>query len=419
MKLKHVVNAVEYCKNNKYFQASSVFITQIDDINPKIITICLIYEENIPSIKVNPADALEYDFRLFSVQDIFSMILQRKLDLVALFTQSIILLDNAQIASQLYSSLTPIKRYNKYFMLIENNEFRAEERLNRSLSMLLCDIEENGIFFKKTFIPLCNIFKNQLKDCRIRIIWKADCGISGKAAVVTIFHNNRFTKKDIIQLQKYLYLNISELQLSRLHVPYNESNVYWEQLPTNIYDKTNDILCNLTDELLLKYNNKSTLTENEKITYMIYYYIVAAKSFFSSRIEMVSANNSVLDAFLEDSISSFSKSILDHQILSEIYDKILYEFKCQSDKVRNDLLLNYTELLNNWDKVLDLDTMTISMQLLSEIRTDFNKIKTDNKEDITTYFIELCRLMFQCWDIPTYYKAYLPYCVKYITDYEI
>lgn len=416
MELKQISNAVEDCKRNKHFQASSVFITQIE--NTHTITICLIYEYNSDKIKFAPTNMFDYDFRIFSIQDILSMILRRELEIVSIFSQSIILLDNAQIAALLYSSLMPIKTYNKYFMNKENNEFWKKERLNKSLSMLFCDIEENYIFLKNTFIPLCNIFKNSLVNCRIRIIWKSNCHSSGKAAEVTIFSNNSFTEKDIIQLQKYLFLNVSELQLSQLHMPYNNHNPFLEQLPLNIYDKTNNILCNLTEELLLKYTH-STLSENEKITYMIYYYIVATKSFFTSKIEMESANKRVLDIFLEDSISSFSKSILDHQILSNIGDKILHEFKCQSDNIRIDLLRNYIELLNGWDKVSNPDSITTSIQLLSEIRANFNEIEKDNNEYIYTYFIELCRLMFQCWDIPNYYRAYVPFCLKYITDYEI
>ena len=189
-------------------------------------------------------------------------------------------------------------------------------------------------------------------------------------------------------------------------------------MPLNIYDKTNDILCDLTDELLLKFTN-STLNENEIITNVIYYYIVAAKAFFLSRTEFNTANKCILDTFLEDSISSFTKSILDHQILSNARDKILREFKRQSDKIRADLLGNYIELLDGWDKVSNLDAFSISLQVLSDIRNEFNKMEKKDEEYATKYFIEFCRLMFQCWDIPSYYRAYVPFCIKYIASYEI
>ena len=418
MNLNQIAGAVEYCIRHEFFQASSVFTSKIESIDSRVTTLCLIYKDNTAQIKFNPTGKCDYNFRVFSLQDLFAMFLRRDQEIVSIFSQSILLLDKAKIASHLYSSLIPIKIYNQYFMSEEIFKFKSKRGCSKSLSMLFCDIGDSGNFIIKTFIPLCNMLKNQLKNCRLCITWKSGCYISGKAAKVTIFSDNNFEEDDIVSLQKYLYGNVSELQLARIYIPYKEHNVFWEKMPLNIYDKTNDILCDLTDELLLKFTN-STLNENEIITNVIYYYIVAAKAFFLSRTEFNTANKCILDTFLEDSISSFTKSILDHQILSNARDKILREFKRQSDKIRADLLGNYIELLDGWDKVSNLDAFSISLQVLSDIRNEFNKMEKKDEEYATKYFIEFCRLMFQCWDIPSYYRAYVPFCIKYIASYEI
>ena len=418
MNLNQISGAVEYCKRHQFFQASSVFISQIKNINRRVTTLCLIYKDNTAKINFSPTENCDYNFRVFSLQDLYAMFLRRDQKIVSIFSQSILLLDKAKIASHLYSSLVPIKIYNKYFMSEEIIKFRSKRECSKSLSMLFCDIGDSGNFITKTFIPLCNMFKKQLKNCRLRITWKSGCYISGKAAEVTIFSDNNFKESDIVLLQKFLFGNVSELQLARIYIPCKEHNVFWKKMPLNIYDKTNNILCDLTDELLLKFSN-STLNENEIITNVINYYIVAAKAFFLSRAEFNTANQCILDAFLEDSISSFTKSILDHQILSNARDKILHEFKRQSDKIRADLFGNYVELLDSWDKVSNLDAFSNSLQVLSDIRNEFNKMEKKEGKYAIKYFIEFCKLMFQCWDIPSYYRAYVPFCIKYIASYEI
>lgn len=51
MNLNQIAGAVEYCKRHEFFQASSVFISQIENIDSRVTTLCLIYKDNTAQIK--------------------------------------------------------------------------------------------------------------------------------------------------------------------------------------------------------------------------------------------------------------------------------------------------------------------------------------------------------------------------------
>lgn len=96
MNLNQIAGAVEYCKRHEFFQASSVFISQIENIDSRVTTLCLIYKDNTAQIKFNPTGKCDYNFRVFSLQDLFAMFLRRDQEIVSIFSQSILLLDKAK-----------------------------------------------------------------------------------------------------------------------------------------------------------------------------------------------------------------------------------------------------------------------------------------------------------------------------------
>lgn len=62
MNLNQIAGAVEYCKRHEFFQASSVFISQIENIDSRVTTLCLIYKDNTAQIKFNPTGKCDYNF---------------------------------------------------------------------------------------------------------------------------------------------------------------------------------------------------------------------------------------------------------------------------------------------------------------------------------------------------------------------
>lgn len=419
MNNKEVAIVAKYCKKHEFFYASSVFITEIKTNESQIMAICLIYTDKTAQKKYyNPMGRCNYDFVVLSVQDIFAMLLQRDQRIVSIFSHAIPLIDEAKIAAQLYSSLTPIKLYNKFSVNEKIKNRTSKSKSNKSFSILFRDIEDRDNFLIKTFIPLCGVLKKHLASCRFHIIWKSRCNGSCKTVEISIFFDKKIAESNITLLQKFLYRNLSELQLARVDLPFSGHNALLDALPKITCNKTNNILCDLTEELLVRFTN-TVLQDNEKVTNIIYYYIVAAKSFFSSKSEFIITNNIVLEALVDESISSFTRSILEHQVLFDVRDKLLREYKCQSDKNKAELWANYVELLDDWDYLPNSDQVVMSLQSMNEIRSQLNQQKEKDDDLATFYFLEFCRLMFQCWDIPCYYRAYVPFCIKYLATYEI
>lgn len=124
---------------------------------------------------------------------------------------------------------------------------------------------------------------------------------------------------------------------------------------------------------------------------------------------------------LDEGISPFSKFVLNHQMVSDARDKLLREYRIISDRTKVDLLGNYSELFDDWTYInSDGDIVLRSLHTMGEIRGYVNNYRVKNEFNVVTrYFVEFYKLLILSWNIPCYYRAYIPFCVKYLLSYEV
>lgn len=420
MNYRDISIAVNYCKAHDFFYASSVFILKVKSVSCCKLSICLIFMNNSSKHQIEKTIESEYDFIYFSVQDIFTMILQRDLQIDLLFTGAIPLLDKANIAPKIYSSIIPIRLFNKYVMDKKIHLDSSITKANKSFSILFYNVDDPQSFINKTFLPLCVVLKEQMVNCRFNILWGADYNAISCSVEVRFF-SDKILSSDIIKiLQVYLYKNVSELQLGRVRIPYYSQQLFFESMSKPIEDKTNNILCVLSEDFLDLLSNGGA-TDNKRMTMVVYYYIIAAKSFFFSEKEFLDTNELILAEMLDESISPFSKSVLNHQMISDAHDKLLREYRILTDRIKVDLWGNYSELFEDWTYINSDDNIVLrSLHTMGKIRRYVNNFQVKNEANVVTrYFVEFYKLLILSWNIPCYYRAYIPFCVKMLTSYEV
>lgn len=420
MNYRDISNAVNYCKAHDFFYASSAFLLKAKSISSCKLSICLIFMNNNDKQKIKKTVKSEYEFIYLSVQDIFTMILQRDLQIDLLFTGAIPLLDNANIAPQIYSSITPIKICNKYVISEKMYINSSMTEADNSFSMLFYNVDAPQSFINKTFLPLCVVLKEQMVNCRFSILWKTDYNAVSCSVEIRFFSDKILANNIIKTLQVYLYKNVCELQLGRIRIPYYSQQHFFESMSKPIKDKTNNILCVLSEDYLYLLSNGGA-TDTKRMTMVVYYYIFAAKSFFFSESEFLETNELILGEMLDEGISPFSKFVLNHQMVSDARDKLLREYRIISDRTKVDLLGNYSELFDDWTYInSDDDIVLRSLHTMGEIRRYVNNYQAKNEFNVVTrYFVEFYQLLILSWNIPCYYRAYIPFCVKYLLSYEV
>lgn len=119
---------------------------------------------------------------------------------------------------------------------------------------------------------------------------------------------------------------------------------------------------------------------------------------------------------VNESISPFTKSLLNHDGISEAKDKILWEYKRQSDKNKIVLSANYGTLIRDWNSYPDEEDSTDeSLSALVDIRNLLNPSLSENENDLSSYFHTFFEKLAGCMDLPPFYKGYIPYSINYLT----
>lgn len=410
---KDILFLVDYCKENSFFFASSVFVSKDCDS----YKICLIYQ-NFDELRIRTKQLQSpYHIELFVVQNILTLILQRDIRLLSLFTDAIPLRDNANIAYKIYTSLNPISLYNTSLKSEKHYDEVFVSDANQSISMLFCDIENVSLFIGKTLLPICFILRKELINASICIMWYPKFNGTSQTAELTILSDKLNFIDTVDKLQAYLYNNVSELNLGKIILPYNGASYLKSFCSNKVRGYVSTMLCFLSEMLLEKYSIND-LSEKERVTYILYYYIIIAKAFYPNKHDFISANQLVLNEMLHESTSFFTRSILDHQVVSTFCEKLLLEYQILSDQLRSDLWNNYAVVLREWE-FIDKDPDSLDIYYAAKNISNSIHDQLEYSSGASDSFIEILKMITTCWNIPNYYKAYIPFCVNYIVNYEI
>ena len=408
MYIDTITPIIQFCQTHNYFHALAVFLSTSTN------SLIIISKGNDKIQNWNSIDTKEsYTFKIYSETELYQKILGRDIEIVTIFSHIIVLFDSIRITPRILSAIEPIKMYNQQVstsMKMSNTICRKYE-----ISMLFCDIIDLQQFISKTFIPLCSVIKTHLCEVQYWIDWQYKIKINERDILIT-FIIQSLNKEDILRkLQVYLYKSVSELQLYRVHLPFERPSNYIDNLPYTVSQKTYDILCRVSEESLIMFSREN-ISDNKKITLFTYFYLIAAKNFFLSKDEFIEVNKQLMDIMAYEGISSFTKSFLNHDRISEAKDKILGEYKRQSDKNKIALFANYGTLIQDWNNCSDEDdSIYESLSTLVDIRKLINTSSSENGNYLLSYFHTFFEKLANCMNIPPFYKGYVPYSINYLT----
>lgn len=408
-----ITTAIQFCQANNYFHASAVFLV-IPDNRPKHCGFVVISEDSQIQENWREINASgDYTFEFYSETEVYQKLLSRDAEVVTVFSHAISIFDSIRITPRILSSIEPIAIYNQQITKLMEVSNRVHSKTE--IPILFCDIDDIQQFISKTFIPLCGVIKSYLCEGQYWVDWQYGYRTINREVLLT-FSVKSSDREDILQkLQLHLYENVSELQLHRVHIPFDRPQSYIDELPDVIGQKTYRILCHITEEFLAMFSQED-INDNKKTTLVTYFYLVAAKNFLSSKDEFVILNKMLLNRVLVESISPFTRHLLNHEIITGAKDKIVREYKRQSDKNKVALYTNYGDLINDWRNMPDdNDAIHESLSSLVDIRSYMDSAFRKDNNYVLSYFHAFFEKLTKCMDLPPFYIAYIPYCINYLT----
>ena len=385
-----ITTAIQFCQANNYFHALAVFLVIPDDRSQQCGFVVISEDSQIQENWREINAGRNYTFKSYSEMEVYQKLLSRDMEVVTVFSHAITIFDNIRITPPILSSIEPIAIYNQ--QITRMMEAKNGVHCKTEIPILFCDIDDLQQFISKTFIPLCGVIKSYLCEEQYWVDWQYGARKINRDVLLT-FAVKSLDRADILRkLQLHLYENVSELQLHRVYMPFSRSLNYIDELPEVISQKTYKILCHITEEFLAMFSQED-INENKKITVVTYFYLIAAKNFFSSKAEFVDINKMILKKALTESISPFTRYLLNHDIIIGAKDKIVREYKRQSDRNKVALYTNYGVLLNDWGNLPDdNDAMHESLSSLVDIRNYMDSAFREDNKYVLTYFYAL----FEC-----------------------
>lgn len=396
-----ISSIIHFCQQNNYFQALAVFVSFIDG------SVIIIQNKNRQLKYVNPKI---YSVKIYTDIEIYQKILERDIEVANLFSHTIILFDRIRVTPRILSAIEPIKFYNRYVLTMDKSNYCIS---SNEISLLFRDVDDTQSFISTTFLSICKAIKNHLSNAQYMIDWQYGPQTSLRNILVTFFVQSCDKEAILRKLQLYLYENVSELHLSRIQIPFMRSLNYIDSLSENIRMNTYDILCSVSEEYIAVKSSED-LTDNKGITQLTYYYLLAAKYYFKSLSEFLNVNDYYIDIMVEESISEFTKTYLQHDSILAAKAKILHEYNRLCDLNKVALSVNYDSLIHNWIELpITDDSIQVNLSKLMDVRNciDDNAV---SKDCVLNYFYDFYKMLFSCLDLPSYYKGYVPYCIKYL-----
>lgn len=408
-----ITTAIQFCQANNYFHASAVFLVIPDDQSQQcgfvVISEDSRIQENWREINIGGS----YTFKSYSETEVYQKLLSRDTEVVTVFSHAISIFDNIRITPRILSSVEPIAIYNQQITKLMEVENRVHSKTE--IPVLFRDIDDLQQFISKAFIPLCGVIKSYLCEGQYWVDWQYGVREINRDVLLTFVVKSSDRADILRKLQLHLYENVSELQLHRVYIPFNRPLNYIDELPEVMGQKTYRILCHITEEFLAMLS-QGDINDSKKIALVIYFYLVAAKNFFASKEEFVALNKMLLNKALVMSISPFTRYLLNHDIIAGAKDKIVREYKQQSDRNKITLYTNYGALLNDWGNLPnDNDVIHESLSSLVDIRSYIDSAFREDNNCVLSYFHAFFEKLTKCMDLPPFYIAYIPYCINYLT----
>lgn len=394
---------VGICKKHNYFNALTLFVKT--ECHNKRVVLIAIGKDN-ETLSPMLIDGMEYTICYIEQSDCYSQILRGNSLFAEMFNQTLCLKDELNIAPVLLSAIKPLLKSVpalpeigtlSYF---NHKRYRKKELAIRFNGIL--DIDE---FISKTFIPLSSSLKNYLSKANLIFQYDSENG-NKSLAIIYVFEEN-VTKSMQIDIQKYLYLHFSELNLRNIDIPYRRPYNALEGMPGNIMKNVMKSLGTLTSSFLVQ--NEKSVSENKKVTTLVYLYIITAKTIFNHYRSFIECNEHIYNYYLKEKCSDTLYYVVNNHLYTNALSKIEKEFYILSLTNIQVLYANYQPLLSKWNIIENDDNYNLYI-------AQMYYLKSTLKGNVAPFFHEYVKLLFACYDVSTYYKAYIPYIIKYLNN---
>lgn len=410
--MENIISIIEeitvQCEKCNYFDAATLFVkTNFTNKNITFIAIGST-SDTVETLQINN---LQYNIYHVKVARCYSGLLQRDAFFSELFKETLCLKDELNIAPVLLSAVKPITK-PIHLTLEANAHFYANYNRNRQkeLAVKFNGIENIDDFLTKAYIPISSSLKDNLSKAHV-IFQYYYMGKIKSLAIIFLFENT-VTEKILIDIQKYLYLHSSELSLRNIDIPFQRPYCIFDGMVENVYNEVMKTLSTLTSASLIQNSRSASQkdkVEDEKVTTLIYLYIATAKIIFNNYSDFMKSNDKVYDYFIKEECSDNFQYIINNHIYTNCFTKIENEFRLLTLTNIQALYSNYRPLLRDWNR---LENEYIYQQYISQVY----HIKSTLKEDTSIFFQEYVKLLFACYDLPVYYKTYIPYVIKHLSN---
>lgn len=408
------------CKNNIHAIIQDLsFIVQeqevvlfVNDQMPKrqwIISINLSSDEPIQIRDYS----LQYKLIILSRNYFYSLVLQQEICFFILLSKCLILKDEKHILRPIIAfteSILCANIHSKSYeypeiekILLENSKNFVEQ--SNEVSIFIEGIYSYSDFIQSIFLKISTELKQFLYYSHFTIQKRI---MNQKTGVLISFDfKDKFISENaLVCLKQSLFHKISELKLGRICV-WEESQ---KKINLDLSNKETTVFQTLSSELIA-INSLNPITESRTVTLFIYYYILAGRYFYSSKSLFLRKNKTLLTHLFIDSISSISLSILDTVSFAALENKLQKEYYSVFNRLRSSLENNYAVLLN-FNSNIEIECFGFLSQL-----SDFYHLIPAKDKDL--FFIQFIKKSFQYFFMENYYKAFIPFVVKKMTDEKI
>ena len=397
---------IRLCEKHNYFNSPTLFV-KTDKINNCIYFIAVSNSES-PTLTINDND-IQYNVCSIKLIDCYSRILHKETSFAEIFNNTLCLKDELNISPTILSAIKP---------LIVSTSSHPETGISaytnyccnkkKELSIKFNGIKDVDYFIKNKLIPLSHPIKAYLS--KAYIVFQNYRLNNTKSLAVTFFFQDKLPNNFLLDIQKYLYLHASELYLQNINIPFQREYSLLDGMEERIHNETMRALSLLS---AFHFTEKSNPTpESTDVTTLIYLYIITAKAIFDQYDDFIKSNNEIYNFFLKNEHSDNLQFIINNHFHTSNLSKIENEFYSISISNIQILYSNYQPQLDNWELIVEEENTF--HQYISQIY----HIRSILKNDYNLFFEEYVKLMFACYDIPSYYKAYIPYTIKYL-NHEI
>lgn len=404
--------AINECVKNDYFHFPTLFLKESSK-GTDIIFIGITSEDSQTKRTSQKNRDLSIEIYEISINYCMSLILSHDILLTSLFSKTVCLKDDLDICRKILLSLKPILIFNNLnhapiLPHIWDASIKEPKYPDDELSIRFYNISGDISLIFKVLLPIQGLIKDYAhKTTESLQFYNIN---ERKDAILSIYFNDSEQRRhSLLQIQKMLYIQSTELNCQNIRIPYHKVA---SPLKVNCRESYFRIL-----DLTIEFQNIVLSGDDEKkctesiLTEMLYAYILNAKIFFPDYLSFKSFNDSVYKRYTNVVVSDTIKYLLSNNVVTYARNKTAREHYTLCMSNAQSLFTNYFDLLTAWK-----DFRSCKQEYYYYIK-QLNYIKEMTCEAQRNEIIsEIVDQLFHSFDIPSYYHSYIPFTVNFVKN---